>query len=595
MSTGNPKASLTSKRGSLKRSLRRKSTGLSLDTENKDGEINVPSAEVVLDNSKTLSYTGGAASSQKDLLNSSKKGKETDAWIQFKNEIVRLAHTLRLKRWRDLPLDCGADVAVERLSGALTNAVYVVSPPKDLPEVLSNTQDSTTSLTSTKRPAKLLLRIYGPQVEHLIDRDNELQILRRLARKHIGPCLLGTFTNGRFEEYFDARTLTAKDLREPETSIQIAKRMRELHDGIELLKDERNAGPFLWQNWDKWVEKCEEIIMWVDEKMLAAKQRPPATGADMWKWHGLVCGVEWPVFRKTVDRYRKWLEGQCDGPEGIKDKLVFAHNDTQYGNLLRIKPSGESPLLLPANEHKQLIVIDFEYASANVPGLEFANHFTEWCYNYHVTSRPYALNEHAYPTSEEQRRFIKAYVQHQSFPQQPLSTKSSSTSLRPGLSQSISNFMLDSRKPPAQVADEERMREELIESEIQRLIQETKIWRPANSAQWVAWGIVQAKVPGMKEALDKARTSLNDGVVEKTAPGTEFESDPLSPEMQQASEDFKDKRPEEAGGEGEDEFDYLGYAMERAMFFWGDMIQIGLVKEDELPEEMRESVKIVKY
>jgi thiamine kinase-like enzyme len=32
-------------------------------------------------------------------------------------------------------------------------------------------------------------------------------------------------------------------------------------------------------------------------------------------------------------------------------------------------------LLLPANEHKQLIVIDFEYASANPPALEFANHF----------------------------------------------------------------------------------------------------------------------------------------------------------------------------------------------------------------------------
>lgn len=38
-------------------------------------------------------------------------------------------------------------------------------------------------------------------------------------------------------------------------------------------------------------------------------------------------------------------------------------------------PSGESPLLLPANEHKQLVVIDFEYANANLPGQEFANHF----------------------------------------------------------------------------------------------------------------------------------------------------------------------------------------------------------------------------
>lgn len=38
-------------------------------------------------------------------------------------------------------------------------------------------------------------------------------------------------------------------------------------------------------------------------------------------------------------------------------------------------PAGESPLLLPANEHKQLIVIDFEYSNADLPGYEFANHF----------------------------------------------------------------------------------------------------------------------------------------------------------------------------------------------------------------------------
>jgi len=48
---------------------------------------------------------------------------------------------------------------------------------------------------------------------------------------------------------------------------------------------------------------------------------------------------------------------------------------TQYGNILRMTPEGESPLMLPANEHKQLIVIDFEYSNANLPGLEFANHF----------------------------------------------------------------------------------------------------------------------------------------------------------------------------------------------------------------------------
>jgi choline kinase len=43
-------------------------------------------------------------------------------------------------------------------------------------------------------------------------------------------------------------------------------------------------------------------------------------------------------------------------------------------------PEGESPLLLPANKHKQLVVIDFEYSNANLPGLEFANHFVSSCF-----------------------------------------------------------------------------------------------------------------------------------------------------------------------------------------------------------------------
>ncbi|KAL8943891.1 MAG: hypothetical protein Q9216_000785 [Gyalolechia sp. 2 TL-2023] len=595
IASGDRKASLTTiRRGSTRRSLQKKSTTISSDTDYQDGDILVPSVEVFLDNSKTLGYGGGTASSQSDLVDSSKKArKETEAWTHFKNEIVRLAHTLRLKGWRRVPLDCGTDIDVERLSGALTNAVYVVSPPKDLSHLLPRAQDSATSLSSKRAPAKLLLRIYGPQVEHLIDRDNELQILRRLARKKIGPRLLGTFSNGRFEQFFNAQTLTAEDLRIPETSKQIAKRMRELHEGIDLLEEERNAGPFMWRNWDCWVERCEEIISWIDEKMIAGKREPARADSGAGRRHGFVCGVEWPVFRKAVEQYRRHLEEQYGGSQGLKDGLVFAHNDTQYGNLLRLQPSGESPLLHPANEHKQLVVIDFEYASANVPGQEFANHFTEWCYNYHDAAKSFALNERRYPTPEEQHRFVSAYVQHRPF-RPPISTRSSSSNLRPGLSHSISNFMLDSRAPPAQIAEDEKRREEATEREIHRLMNEARLWRPANSAQWVAWGIVQAKVPGMDEALEARKRSRQ----EQGSPSmAEMGSPSLG--MQPTADDQKDRRQEDSQSaedeDAEEEFDYLGYARERAMFFWGDLLQMGLVKREGLPEELMERVKIVKY
>jgi choline kinase len=300
----------------------------SSDTEYQDGDVIVPSCDVVLDNTRTLSYSaGGASASDLNLVATGKRAeKERKAWSIFKGEILRLAHTLRLKGWRRIPLNSGDDIDVERLSGALTNAVYVVSPPKDLPQPSSS---SGSGAVFKRSPQKLLLRIYGPQVEHLIDRENELGILRRLARKKIGPRLLGTFRNGRFEEFFDSTTLTAADLRVPETSKQIAKRMRELHDGIELLEQERQDGPAVWRNWDKWVERCELVIKYLDDQILSEKASPVRSKSEAWKARGLICGVEWPVFRGVIEKYRQFLMEHYGSAAEVRKQLVFAHNDVR--------------------------------------------------------------------------------------------------------------------------------------------------------------------------------------------------------------------------------------------------------------------------
>ena len=52
-----------------------------------------------------------------------------------------------------MPLERSGDIEVERLSGALTNAVYVVSPPVDLPQPASDPRGSTSSVVAAaKRP-----------------------------------------------------------------------------------------------------------------------------------------------------------------------------------------------------------------------------------------------------------------------------------------------------------------------------------------------------------------------------------------------------------------------------------------------------------
>ncbi|OAX81097.1 hypothetical protein ACJ72_04564 [Emergomyces africanus] len=532
--------------------------------------------------------------------------KNKEHWLKFKSEIVRLTHTLGFKGWRRIPLEDCNNIEVVRLSGALTNAVYVVSPPKHLPR--PSNSSSSSSITPRRPPPQLLLRIYGPQVEHLIDRESELQILRRLGRRNIGPRVLGTFNNGRFEQYFHAKTLTPRDLRNPETSKQIAKRMRELHDGIDLLPEERASGPFIWKNWDKWVERCEQVASWLDNEIMSPLNQSKLE-KESWRRQGFVCGTPWPKFRKMVESYRKWLNTRYGGVAEINRQLVFAHNDTQYGNLLRLEPSGESPLLLPANEHKQLVVIDFEYASANTRGLEFCNHFTEWCYNYHDPERPWACNTKWYPTVEEQERFIRAYLTHRPRIFFPLETNNSqpgpisfatstsapsSTAATPVFhtvhsnSPRVTPFMLDTQVPPfptLSAQDHERA-EQALDTDVRRLLHETRLWRAANSAQWAAWGIVQAKVSKMEEALS-TRSSSAIAAKEQLVAGQEDEADGKTTELDCRSDKSSDTTDESVAGE----FDYLAYAQDRALFFWADVFSLGLIRETDLPPDMAERIK----
>ena len=74
--------------------------------------------------------------------------------------------------------------------------------------------------------------------------------------------------------------------------------------------------------------------------------------------------------------------------------------------------------------------------------------------------------------------------------------------------------------------------------------------------------------------------------------GWDFGTDRRSPEIQAMAESARDKRPEDAE---ENEFDNLGYSRDRALFFWGDMVLLGLVKRVDLPEGLRDEIKIVDY
>jgi len=85
---------------------------------------------------------------------------EKIGWDEFKEEVLRLTHTLRCKGWRKIALEQFKELEIKRISGALTNAVYMVSPPPlppppPPPPPVGNGADGvpTTASTSTKKPA----------------------------------------------------------------------------------------------------------------------------------------------------------------------------------------------------------------------------------------------------------------------------------------------------------------------------------------------------------------------------------------------------------------------------------------------------------
>ena len=189
--------------------------------------------------------------------------------------------------------------SIRKVSGSLTNAVFFVSSP------------STSSRT-------LVLRVYGPSSGVLIPRLRELQVLHVLSSRYkLGPRIYGTFTNGRIEEYFDSVTLTAADIREPQTSAYIGARMAELH-GVDLKIIEgqshgSNSEIGVRKNVRSWLPHARDV--------LALPAISPAIRKEF----------DLDRFQIKWESYMRWLKAAH-----FDAQPVLCHNDAQYGNILRL-------------------------------------------------------------------------------------------------------------------------------------------------------------------------------------------------------------------------------------------------------------------
>lgn len=222
---------------------------------------------------------------------------------------------MNIPAWRNRAITA-SDMRITKASGALTNAVYFVSCP---------------SIPGT---STLLLRVYGPSSGNLISRAHELEILHILSSKYkIGPLIYGTFDNGRVEQHFDSVALTSADIRDPEISRWIAARMAELHQvDVDDVEGPTPSGheDSVKKNVETWLPHAREALS------LSATQQASSRAFDI------------DAFTHQWEKYARWVsvveENSRPSPR------VLAHNDAQYGNLLRMNPDSHNP-----KGHRQVV------------------------------------------------------------------------------------------------------------------------------------------------------------------------------------------------------------------------------------------------
>ncbi|BAF04137.2 probable choline kinase 1 isoform X2 [Oryza sativa Japonica Group] len=277
--------------------------------------------------------------------------KRSASFDRVPEEARRILHRLAGELW-------GGDVdpaalAVSQLKGAMTNEVFRITWPGGGGGEGEGEGDH----------RKVLVRIYGQGVEVFFDRADEVRTFECMSRHGQGPRLLGRFPNGRIEEFINARTLSAADLRDAEISSLIAKKLREFHD-LDM-PGPKNVS--LWQRLRRWLEE--------------ARGRCSPEEARQFSLEKL--GDEIAMLDIALS--------------GVDQRVGFCHNDLQYGNIMIYE------------ETRQVTLIDYEYASFNPVAFDIANHFCEMSADYH-SATPHVLDFTKYPGIDEQRRFVQTYL-----------------------------------------------------------------------------------------------------------------------------------------------------------------------------------------
>lgn len=257
------------------------------------------------------------------------------------------------------------DMVFKSVSGGLSNLLYYCSLPE-------------THTPLYGEPSQVLMRMYGQIPSEGSDTTvTESVICTLLSERNLGPKLYGVFPGGRLEEYIPARALTLQQLKDPEISLLIAKKLARVHVLQAPLVKEPT---WLFNNMSRWLKYAHSIKV----------DTVPSHN------HSLAVNLLTADLASEVN----WLKGFL---AKTASPILFCHNDLQEGNILFMDG--------PGSKEENMVFIDYEYCAYNYRGFDIANHFCEWMYDYSYPEHPYfkALPDD-YPSVAHQRLFIERYL-----------------------------------------------------------------------------------------------------------------------------------------------------------------------------------------
>uniref|UniRef100_A0A0N5APB3 Choline/ethanolamine kinase n=1 Tax=Syphacia muris TaxID=451379 RepID=A0A0N5APB3_9BILA len=307
-------------------------------------------------------------------------------------EVKKRSHTLCARflggAWRNISVE---KFQLQRMRGGMSNMLFMCS----LPDGYSTMNDE---------PRKVLMRIYFNPVSDA-NLVAESVIFTLLSERHLGPKLYGIFNGGRLEEYIPSRPLSCGEISIPLFFKKIAKRVAQIH---------QLRVPI----WKEPVYLCDAIKRWLNQLIEISDEARTYNLPEKY----LDCAPSYVNFKRLLDELH--LLRQCLNKS--RSPVVFCHNDLQEGNILLPRAGSGNVRLMSVTEdtvpeyptlrklsttNPHLVLIDFEYASYNYRGFDFANHFVECTIDYDVSEAPYyKIYENRFPTEEHQLEFFKSYI-----------------------------------------------------------------------------------------------------------------------------------------------------------------------------------------